>query len=265
MSSFLRRRLGALQKQFGTAGLIVAVFALVAVLAGGAYAASGALTGKQKREVKAIAKSFRDSGPTGPTGAQGPAGREGPRGNDGAKGATGATGAKGSKGGFGGTGAPGEVGPTGPTGPTGSSGGAPLPEGATATGYWAVSSNGTKTIKDGDGNMVPIGSSEVRAPISFPAEIPEGISSLTVRYQDEATFAETCGTAGGAGGTASVPKAPAKTLCVWRFAPVNLTFVSICANPSCALPGINNTGGFLKFNTTAEGPAQGAGTWAVTR
>ena len=57
-----------LRSQFGTAGLVVAIVALIAALAGGAYAASGGLTGKQKKEVTKIAK--QNAGKPGGTRAQ---------------------------------------------------------------------------------------------------------------------------------------------------------------------------------------------------
>jgi hypothetical protein len=65
---------------------VIAVVALVFAMLGGAYAASGGLTKKQKKEVKSIAKSFQG---TGPAGSQGPAG---PKGDAGAPGAAGAAG-----------------------------------------------------------------------------------------------------------------------------------------------------------------------------
>jgi len=94
-----------IREPFGKAGLIVAVIALVAALVGGAYAASGGLTGKQKKEVKKIAKEF-----AGKDGAQGPAGQAG---SQGPKGDTGAAGANGSNGKDGEKGEPGENGKDG--------------------------------------------------------------------------------------------------------------------------------------------------------
>jgi hypothetical protein len=81
------------RNKLGTAGLVVAVCALVAALAGGAYAASGALTSKQKREVTSIAKKF--AGKAGATGPQGLPGANGTNGTNGSPGAPGAPGAAG--------------------------------------------------------------------------------------------------------------------------------------------------------------------------
>jgi hypothetical protein len=105
MKSSFRGRFRALREPFGTAGLVVAIVALVAALAGGAYAASGALTGKQKKEVETIAKKY-----AGKKGATGPAGAAGPTGAAGAKGDAGSTGGKGEAGVAGATGSPGSAG-----------------------------------------------------------------------------------------------------------------------------------------------------------
>jgi hypothetical protein len=85
-----------LHNRLGTTGLIIAIVALVAALGGGAYAASGALTGKQKKEVEKIAKKY--AGKNGATGAAGPQGASGPSGSPGAKGNSGAPGQNGGAG-----------------------------------------------------------------------------------------------------------------------------------------------------------------------
>ncbi|HEX3042034.1 MAG TPA: hypothetical protein VHP56_08120 [Solirubrobacterales bacterium] len=69
--SRLRHPIRAIREPFGTAGLIVAMVALVAALGGTALAAKGALTGKQKKEVEKIAMRFQGSGPAGPAGSKG--------------------------------------------------------------------------------------------------------------------------------------------------------------------------------------------------
>jgi hypothetical protein len=67
----------------------IAVMALVLAMLGGAYAASGGLTAKEKKQVKAIAKSYQGTGPTGP---QGPAGLKGDKGEKGDTGEAGSDG-----------------------------------------------------------------------------------------------------------------------------------------------------------------------------
>ena len=47
-----------IHRKLGTAGFVISIVALVAALGGGAYAASGGLTGKQKKEVEKIAKKY---------------------------------------------------------------------------------------------------------------------------------------------------------------------------------------------------------------
>jgi hypothetical protein len=118
-----------LRSQIGTAGLIVAIVALVAALGGGAYAA----TGGGKATASAKAKQGKQ-GKTGKTGPAGPAGPAGSAGQAGAKGDTGPKGDTGAQGPQGEPGPRGEVGPTGPAGPTETT----LPPGKTSTGDWAV-------------------------------------------------------------------------------------------------------------------------------
>jgi hypothetical protein len=60
--------------------------ALFFAMLGGAYAASGGLTAKEKKQVKSIAKSYQG---TGPAGAQGAVGPKGDKGDAGAAGAAG--------------------------------------------------------------------------------------------------------------------------------------------------------------------------------
>jgi len=94
-----------IHSKLGTAGLVVAIVALVAALGGGAYAAQQGLNGKQKSEVKKIAKKFAGKpgatgpqGPKGDTGATGPAGKNGTNGTNGTDGEDGAPGAPGEAG-----------------------------------------------------------------------------------------------------------------------------------------------------------------------
>jgi hypothetical protein len=87
MSSFLRTRYSALHQQFGTAGLVLSVVAIVLALGGGAYAANHATASKAKAG---------KPGPRGKTGATGPAGPVGPAGPAGPAGSAGATGANGT-------------------------------------------------------------------------------------------------------------------------------------------------------------------------
>lgn len=84
-----------IQSKLGTAGLVVAIVALVAALGGGAYAAQQGLNSKQKKEVKTISKQVAKPGPEG---KQGPAGPAGAKGDTGAKGDNGSPGTNGTDG-----------------------------------------------------------------------------------------------------------------------------------------------------------------------
>jgi hypothetical protein len=118
-----------LHERLGTAGFVISIVALVIALSGGAYAASGGLNGKQKKEVEKIAKKF--AGKQGPAGAAGAAG---------AKGDTGAKGETGGKGEIGATGTAGQAGGQGKEGKEGSpwTAGGVLPATKTETGVWDV-------------------------------------------------------------------------------------------------------------------------------
>lgn len=120
--------LSRVHNKLGTAGLIVAVVALIAALGGAAVAASGKLTSGQKKEVekisKKVAKKVAKAGPVGPPGPKGDAGAKGDQGPKG------------------------EMGPEGKQGPKGDTGEAgmcskaepecSLASGATLTGAWSA-------------------------------------------------------------------------------------------------------------------------------
>jgi hypothetical protein len=110
--------LSKVHNKLGTAGLVVAIMALVVALGGAAYAALPGLNSKQKKEVKKIAKTV-----PGKDGAQGP------------KGDTGPLGPKGDPGQQGPKGDPGAEGPPGPTETE-------LPPGKTMTGTWSLRDKG---------------------------------------------------------------------------------------------------------------------------
>lgn len=112
------------QRRLGTAGLLIAIAALVIALGGAAYAALPGLNSKQKKEVKKIAKQLVQPGPAGPAGPAGLAGPAGPAGPTGA---------------IGDAGAQGDVGPEGPPGPTETK----LPPGKTETSLWDFQINGS--------------------------------------------------------------------------------------------------------------------------
>jgi len=153
--SFAARRTKVISRihgKLGTAGFVISIVALVAALGGGAYAASGGLTGKQKKEVEKIAKKY--AGKPGPAGPSGPTGPGGAKGDSGAKGDAGAAGANGTNG---------TNGTNGLTGFTES-----LPSEKTETGTWSY-----ETLAEGV--------TTTRFPISFPIPLAEG-TQVDVHY-----------------------------------------------------------------------------------
>lgn len=256
-----------LHKQFGTAGLIVAVVALIAALSGVALAAAG-LNGKQKKEVKAIAKRFQG---TGPAGAQGPAGLPGPAGPVGSVGPKGDPGSPGSTGATGPTGA---AGPTGATGPTG-----PLQPTRTETGSWAFGE-----IVKGEGEALP---ALVRVPISFTLPLTEALSggigctanppedTCQVHYinlagEEQLNLFGGTGTAidpsvaGACLGSPAEPTATPGDLCIYTTEISNAKASNFSIFQSGAAEfGASTAGANVAFSFIGNG-ASGYGTWAVT-
>jgi hypothetical protein len=274
--------------QVGTAGFIISIIALVAALGGGAYAAKGALTGKQKKEVEKIAKRVAKPGKPGNTGATGPAGPTGPAGANGAKGDLGATGATGA------TGPQGPQGPAGPEGPAGESveafptagepgepcegtggvvyevqatatpicNGSPwtvggtLPKGATETGVWSV--NGSATDTEG-----------ASAEISFTVPLAAALNATHVVYvkSGQEPLPPECE------GLSTAPVAQEGFLCVYESK--NLPKVE--TEPGVFVPaspfkriatlfpskGASKIGALVEFENIVDG-FHAYGSWAVT-
>lgn len=248
-----------IREKFGTAGLIVAIVALVVAVAGTAYAAAG-LNRTQKKEVKKIAKEFAGKpGAPGTPGAKGDAGAQGTPGKDGTNGKDGQSvalvneapplcveggytyevegssvenevcnGEKGTKGDKGEPWSPNNT----------------LPTGAIETGTWAFS--------------VPAGyGAPVYAPISLPIKLASPIEvSSHIHYQGEAGFGIIC--PGGAGNPAPLNSAE---LCVYQTELNEATFEAVYSSGFSANE-FGRTGGFLLFNPSSEA-AQGAGVFAI--
>lgn len=202
-------------RKLGTAGFVLSLIALVAALGGGAYAASGGLTGKQKKEVTKIAQ----------TEAKKFAGKQGPAGPTGSSGAAGAKGDAGAAGAAGKDGAPGSTGKEGPRGPEGSpwTAGGVIPSGTLVTGTWSSTAAGE------------YGNSPV-ANISFPIRAKEGKEHAAYAFTHLEVVGEKFGKeevipgffvgckveAGapncidtGCKGDGTAPTAPAGTLCIY--------------------------------------------------
>jgi hypothetical protein len=299
----MRRRLEGLKERAGLngPGITIAVIALVLALAGGAFAAAG-LTGKQKKEVIAIAKKY--AGKPGGPGATGPQGPAGPQG---------AVGAKGDKGDPGGPGTPGKDGtsvvpspePIG-SGNCGGNGGSKFVTGPTTTfacngaegpegpegpegSPWVAGGTLPPTSAPGcepDPLAIPPreGCSEtgawaftgttadtagIRVPLSFPIWLGAALAGTNVHWQEEANFTDF--DEAGAGeigckGVAATPRAPSGHLCIYINAgenPVaNTTFEGIF-RAGGATTGANRSGASLQF-TAPTGDTFSRGTFAVT-
>lgn len=276
--------------QVGTAGFVISIIALVAALGGGAYAASGGLTGKQKKEVTKIAqteakKNAGKQGPAGPAGtpgATGPAGAAGPAGAKGDKGDKGDPGEKGEKGdagesvepfpSAGGAGEPCEgrggvvyevQGIATPvcTGSPWTAGGT-LPKGATEAGAWAFAGDVRtfETEVEGTKSTVEVGDTNgVFAPISFTVPLAAKITAANSHYIPFGSPTTECP------GSATSPASPAPLagqLCVYEGSVENATFAEIVA-PVGFGPGSGKAGALVSF-TGIGAAAKGSGTWAVT-
>jgi hypothetical protein len=246
-------------------GLTVAVIALIFALAGGALAASGALTGKQKKEVTKIAKKY-----AGENGAPGANGKDGVNGKDGANGTSGAPGKDGesvnisaatlgecsaggtkftnatgtSKACNGKEGEPGEQGEAGPEGQPWTAGGT-LPPGATETGSWAF--NGTEEDKFG-----------IWTPISFSIPLSAGLEPSHIHYLPQGTPGS-----GPCPGGVNAPKALPGELCIYAGEVFQASFRNAFKYQEESAEGASAGGALLIFDPTGE-TAVGAGSFAVT-
>jgi hypothetical protein len=261
-----------IHSRLGTAGLIVAIVALVAALAGGAYAASG-LNKQQKKQVRSIAKSeskkwskkfsqqFAQPGPAGATGATGPAGPVGPAGAKGDNGNDGAAGksveVSGTASGCAEGGATVQVeGEEGTAqeicnGAEGAAGNpwAPesqLPTGATETGTWAMAFN-----------------EEGATPISFavPLAAPLDSSHALIVGEGEAAPAE-CDDGEGEAASAANPEADSGYLCVFVVTFEGGGAIGAVADPTTFASGAAKSGAILLLGS--GGADFAVGTFAVT-
>jgi hypothetical protein len=261
--------LSRLRKNFGTAGLIVAVVALVAAVGGSAVAATDATDSAKKRNSKAKKKSkgvtvaqvrkiskqeARKLVGTGPQGPQGVPGLPGPQGLPGANGSDGQNGANGSDGDDGATGA------TGATGEEGSpwTAGGTLPSGATLTGAWATDPS---PLLGPPGEAPSIRNVPLSLPIQLPAPIEFGNTHIVPK--------EGPVPAGCTGGTVAAPKADPGHFCVYvgravEGVPAEETPYMTVIRPSAEGTGGADPSGAVLQIITLEELGYGWGSWAVT-
>lgn len=215
-----------IHSKLGTAGLVVAIVALVAALTGSALAA-GVFSKKQEKQIIKIARKYAGkhgprgaTGPQGPAGANGANGKEGPRGLQGLEGATGATGATGT---------------TGATGPTS----AVLPPGETETGIWTF---GGKNV------FATFGT------ITFGLRLERQPTVHYIKAPGSSTDPK-------CPGIPSAPTAEPGALCVYAIEEFNVKPPIFSANNQID----TESGQTMEFELTNEAAeAYGRGSWAVT-
>ena len=244
--------LSKLHQRLGTAGFVLAIVALIAALAGTAFAAVG-LNAKQKKEVTKIAKKFAGKpGPQGPAGPQGPQGAPGPRGETGPRGE------------------PGEEGEQGEEGSPWTAGGT-LPIGSTETGAWTL-----PFIAE---SGVPIGAETYDVPISFPIQLAGPLDGAHVHFIDQ--FGKEVFFENGEAkeldpteclGTVAEPTATPGNLCVYTRqlalgakpggAAEPVEYLQPIRKLSGPEPGADVAGAQLRFHVQYK--SRGYGSWAVT-
>jgi hypothetical protein len=261
----------SLRDRFGTAGLVVAIMALVIALVGTAYAASK-LNSTQKKEVEKIAKKY--AGKKGAPGDPGAPGPQGPAGTNGTNGTNGKDGTNGTNGKGVVIGTAGVACPAGGTtvevagepltkknvcnGEEGSpwTAGGTLPEESTETGSW----------------FMPAGSPPQYAAVSFPIPLAADLGATSVIYVPsggtipaECENEEHSGTAGPPN-----PEADPGFFCVYSAAGSiennAMTIIKAAASEFPGGVGASTAGAVLIGGTTLTGGFAGyvGGTWAVT-
>lgn len=276
--------------RFGLPG-VIAVFALVFAMTGGAYAAKHYVITSTKQISPKVMKHLKGKrGRTGKAGATGPAGPAGPVGPAGAAGPKGDAGAPGSNGSNGSNGADGKTVLSGVSIPSSSLGsvgdfyirtstsdiygpktasgwGAPtslkgspwtaggtLPVGATETGVWTFNAPG------GAGQLVPVN-------ISFPIQLAGSLDASHVHFATDANFGDFDGAGSettGCTGNVEAPTAPSGHLCVYKTVVANAVLNAGIGKLDLNTAGADPMGALMAFFTNTANPAYGAGSYAVT-
>jgi len=264
--------LNRFRSHFGSAGMVVAIVALVAALAGSAYAAKKYVVTSTKQIKPSVLKELK--------------GKEGKAGANGANGTNGTNGAKGD------AGAPGKNGIDGSDGKsvavTPVAGGEPECAGLggamvevenTPPGIevcngeegakgekgepWTVNNTLPKdAVETGAWSFTALGAEEVGATISFsiplmpPVPAPPGLEGSDVHYKTDANFGDFC-----EGGLESPKVKVSGTLCVYEGTmPAGVTREGIWKLNN-ATPGASAAGALVVFITTGAG--HGWGSWAL--
>lgn len=253
--------MNAAKDRLGTAGLIVAILALVAALGGGALAATG---GKSEATASKAKK-----GPRGPKGPPGPKGAKGDKGDTGAAGAGGPAGSKGDKGDTGSPGSPGSPGTAGVTGPTGPTGKTGLTGSTGPTGSCCTATLGSGKSETGTWSVEAATEGVKFQTITFPIPLPGTISGTNIHFINESGEEKAGNSKTDCPGSAEAPTAAAGHLCIYAGA------VSAAEGVGYEFQGIARAGA-VDFNTSGASTAgalmilfgiegfHGNGTWAVT-
>lgn len=242
---------------------VLAVFALVFAMSGGAYAARKFLITSTKQISPSVLKSLKGAnGKSGVAGPAGPAGPSGPAGSAGA-GTAGPAGSQGPAGPAGAAGAAGKDGKLGEKGPTGSPwpAGGTLPKGSTETG--AFSARFEEKTAHGD----------VIDPISFSIPLAASLGEGAVHYVTAEEQKEENGHKPPAEcpGSVEAPAAAAGNLCLYQGATepatsiITVPVIAPAGNVGFA-PGAGTAGAFahVHYEGVAGEAVEFQGTWAVT-
>ena len=248
-----------LRKQLGSPGILIGTIALIAALAGGAYAAGKVIITNKNQIASKVRKELK-----------GNAGPAGPQGTPGAKGDTGAKGEKG------------DVGNTGPTGKSVVLGTATV--GECEPGGITVEVEGTPAskkevcngmngaIQPGEtlppeatetGSFAALVEGESLEPISFPIPLTSALPEANVHKTGDTGFASDCP------GSAASPEAEPGNLCIYIAAQVfgSVTINGIFSSAASASEfgegkqGASTSGAFLYLSSPG---VLAWGSWAVT-
>jgi hypothetical protein len=280
----LKHPIRAIREPFGTAGLIVAMIALVAALGGTALAAAK-LNSTQKKEVEKIAKKY--AGPAGKAGANGTTGSNG------------AAGAKGDAGAAGGAGAAGAAGtsvttkaiPTGVAGKCNKQGGVEvasasptvnvcngttgftktLPSGETETGVWGFGPIAESAVVEDPtfGHLVRVPAASFAIPLAAPLSASQVhyINAASKEVVLNASFEQEevdPSIAGKCVGSAVAPTAASGgNFCLYAKEEVDMKPALFSVLNPANEPGAGTAGAQTWVNVTGE-HGRGSGTWAVT-